>query len=362
MILTFGEIMLRLTAPNHLRYAQSIPGSLDACFGGGEANVAVSLAQLGNPVTFMTALPKGGVTNSFFVEMRRWGVDTTRVCLRDEGRFGIYFVETGSNLRPSVVLYDRAYSTISLTAPATYDFPKALEGVDWVHTTGITPSLSREAYEATLALVKAAAEKGIPVSLDLNFRKKLWRWDSSQSPKQLARTCMTEILPYVNVVIANEEDASDVLGIEAEGTSIEEGQIAADAYVDVARKIASRFASVEKVAITLRESYSADHNNWGAMLYEKSEDKGYFAPLDKTGQYAPYEIRHIIDRVGGGDSFGAGLIHALRSKDMCDPQNAIRFAVAASALKHTIHGDFNLTSEAEVKTLMGGSASGRVQR
>jgi len=362
MVLTFGEVMLRLTAPNHQRYVQSIPGSLGASFGGGEANVAVSLAHFGNPVTFMTALPKGGVTDAFLTEMRRWGVDTSRICQREEGRFGIYFVETGSNLRPSVVLYDRAFSTISLTPPGFYHFEQALEGVDWVHTTGITPSLSREAYEATLALVKAAADKGIPVSLDLNFRKKLWRWDSSQSPKELARTCMTEILPFVTVVIANEEDASDVLGIEAEGTSIEEGQIAANAYIDVARKVAKQFAAVDKVAITLRESYSADHNNWGALLFDKQEDKGYFAPLDAAGKYTPYEIRNIIDRVGGGDSFGAGLIHALRSKDLCDPQTAIRFAVAASALKHTIHGDFNLTSEAEVKALMGGSTSGRVQR
>jgi 2-dehydro-3-deoxygluconokinase len=362
MILTFGEVMLRLTAPNHLRYVQSIPGSLDASFGGGEANVAVSLAQFGNEATFMTALPKGGVTEAFLVEMRRWGVDTSRIYLREEGRFGIYFVETGSNLRPSVVLYDRAYSTISLTAPRAYDFERALDGVDWVHTTGITPALSRDAYEATLALAKAAAQKGIPVSLDLNFRKKLWRWDNTQSPKALARVCMTQILPYVTVLIANEEDASDVLGIEAEGTSIEEGRISASAYVDVARKIASQFPSVTNVAITLRESYSADHNNWGALLYVKTEDKGYFAPIDTTGQYTPYEIRDIVDRVGGGDSFGAGLIHALRSDSMRDPQTAIRFAVAASAIKHTIHGDFNLTSEPEVKALMGGSTSGRVQR
>ncbi len=362
MILTFGEVMLRLTAPNHQRYVQSIPGLLNASFGGGENNVAVSLAQLGNDATFLSALPKGGVTDSFLVEMRRWGVDTSRIHLSDEGRFGIYFVETGSNLRPSVVHYDRSYSSISLTPPGAYQFKKALAGIDWVHTTGITPSLSREAYEATLTLVKTAADMGIPVSLDLNFRKKLWRWDDAQAPKELARACMTEILPYVNVVIANEEDASDVLGIEAEGTSIEEGKIAADAYVDVARKVAHPFASVEKVAITLRESYSADHNNWGALLYIKSDDKGYFAPLDKADQYKPYEIHNIIDRVGGGDSFGAGLIHALRSKDMRDPQTAIRFAVAASALKHTIHGDFNLSTETEVKALMGGSASGRVQR
>lgn len=362
MILTFGEIMLRLSTPNHLRYVQSIPGTLESCFGGGEANVAVSLASLGNDVSFLTALPKGGLTDPCLTELRRWGVGTSHVNLRDEGRLGIYFMEAGSNQRPSVVLYDRAYSSISLTPASDYDFEKALQGVSWVHTTGITPAISKDAFESTRALVKTAADKNIPVSIDLNYRKKLWMWDKTKNQKELARECMTQILPFVNVVIANEEDASDVLGIEAENTSIDEGKIAADAYINVARQITSQFDSVKKVAITLRESISADHNNWGALLYDKTEDKAFFAPLNAQGQYTPYEIRDIIDRVGGGDSFGAGLIHALQSKDLSHPQDAIRFAVAASALKHTIHGDFNLVKEEEVIYLMKGSGSGRVQR
>lgn len=362
MVLTFGEVMLRLSTPDRLRLAQCLPGPLVAGFGGGEANVAVSLANMGDDVTFMSALPDGPVTSAFLAEMRRYGVDTSRLKVGGEGRFGIYFLETGSNARPSVVAYDRAGSSIALASADTYDFEAALDGVDWVHTTGITPALSKAAYEATRQLVRTAAAKGIPVSVDLNFRKKLWRWDSAQSPKALACSCMTEILKDVTVVIANEEDAADVLDIHASGTSVEEGQIAAEAYVEVAREIADRFPGVDRVAITLRESYSADHNNWGAMLYERATDSACFAPLDGEGNYRPYEIRDIVDRVGGGDSFGAGLIHALRSERFRAPHDAIRFAVAASALKHTISGDFNLVSESEVESLMKGSGSGRVQR
>ncbi len=362
MILTFGEIMLRLSSPGYQRFTQCMPGSLGATFGGGEANVAVSLANLGNPVAFMTAVPDNAISACLLAELRRYGVDTSRIQVSKTGRFGIYFVETGSNQRPSVVVYDRAGSSISLAAPDSYDFEAALEGVSWVHTTGITPSLSKAAYEATLRLAQAAAARSIPVSVDLNFRKKLWRWDTAMEPKALARTCMTELLKHVSLVIANEEDAADVLGIHAAGTSIEDGQIAADAYIDVAREITNRFPSVNRVAITLRESHSANHNNWGAMLYERESGQACFAPLDADGNYRPYEIRDIVDRVGGGDSFGGGLIHALRSERFRAPQEAIRFAVAASALKHTITGDFNLVTESEVETLMKGSGSGRVQR
>jgi 2-dehydro-3-deoxygluconokinase len=345
-----------------LRLGQSLPGTLVAGFGGGEANVAVALANMGNAVTFMSALPDGPVTAACLGEMRRYGVDTSRLKTGAPGRFGIYFLETGSNARPSVVAYDRSGSSISLTPADAYDMAVALDGVSWVHTTGITPSLSKQAFESTLQLVKAAAERNIPVSVDLNFRKKLWRWDASQEPKALAQQCMTAILPYVSLVIANEEDAADILDIHASGTSIEDGRIDANAYIDVAREIAKRFPTVERIAITLRESYSADHNNWGAMLYTAETDQACFAPLDSNNDYRAYEIRDIVDRVGGGDSFGAGLIHALRSERFGEPQDAIRFAVAASALKHTISGDFNLVSESEVEALMNGSGSGRVQR
>ncbi len=362
MILTFGEIMLRLSTPGHQRFAQCLPGSLTTTFGGGEANVAVSLAQLGNQVGFCTTTPDNTISQCMIAELHRFGVDTSRIVRASQGRFGIYFVEAGSNQRPSVVVYDRAGSSISLAGPGQYNFDAILDGVDWLHTTGITPSLSKAAAEATLALCQNAHARSIPVSVDLNFRKKLWRWDPAQQPKVLARTCMTDLLQYVSLVIANEEDAADVLDIHAKGTSIEHGTIHAEAYLEVAREIAQRFPTVQRVAITLRESHSADHNNWGAMLYERASDTGFFAPLDPQGTYKPYEIRDIVDRVGGGDSFGAGLIHALRSDALSAPQDAIRFAVAASALKHTITGDFNLSNETEILALMKGAGSGRVQR
>lgn len=362
MVLTFGEIMLRLSTPGPLRFSQSMPGSLAATFGGGEANVAVSLAHLGDRAAFMTAVPDNALGTCLAAELRRHGVETSRLRFSRTGRFGIYFVEAGSNQRPSVVQYDRDGSSIALAGPEFYDFPAALAEVDWIHTTGITPALSRNAQEAALALVREGASRKIPVSVDLNFRKKLWRWDPAREPKTLARDCMSEVLRHVTLVIANEEDAADVLGIHAAGSSVEEGRLSAEAYTDVARAIAARFPSVERVAITLRESVSADHNNWGALLYERAGDRAHFAPLDADGRYRPYEIRDIVDRVGGGDSFGAGLIHALRSKRFGAPQDAVRFAVAASALKHTIPGDFNLVTEAEVEALMKGSGSGRVQR
>ncbi len=362
MVLTFGEIMLRLSPPGLQRFQQSMPGSLTASFGGGEANVAVTLAHMGDAAAFMTAVPDNTVSACMLAELRRYGVDPSRIRMCKNGRFGIYFAETGSNQRPGVVTYDRAGSAIAVAEPASYAFSAALEGITWVHTTGITPSLSRAAYDSTRLLCKEAAARQIPVSVDLNFRRKLWRWEAGREPNALAQACMTEILQHATLVIANEEDAAEVLGIHAAGTAVEEGRLAAEAYIDVAREIAARFPSVGRVAITLRESYSADHNNWGAMLYEPATDSACFAPLDADGAYRPYEIRNIADRIGGGDAFGGGLIHALRSERFHRPQDAIRFATAASALKHTITGDFNLITEAEVETLMKGSGSGRVQR
>jgi 2-dehydro-3-deoxygluconokinase len=282
--------------------------------------------------------------------------------MRKEGRLGIYFLESGANQRSSNVIYDRAGSAVSLAAPVEYDFAAALQDVNWVHITGITPSLGKEAYESTLALAKAAKENGASVSCDLNFRKKLWLWRPGTSNKELARECMSTILPYVDVVIGNEEDASDVLDIQAEGTEVEAGEINAAAYEQVARTIVERFPNVRQVAITLRESISASHNNWGAMLYDVASETAHFAPLNADGAYEPYEIRDIVDRVGGGDSFGAGLIHALNSDDYSAPDMAIRFAVAASCLKHSIKGDFNFVTLPEVEALVAGQASGRVRR
>jgi len=362
MILTFGEVMLRVAPAGNLRFRQAVPGQVDLTFGGGEANVAASLALMGDEVAYLTAIPDHAMTQSLLGDLRRVGVDVSRVLMRDEGRLGIYFLETGANQRSSNVIYDRSHTAISLAAPTEYGFDAALQDATWVHITGITPSISENAFTSTLELARSAKAKGATVSCDLNFRKKLWRWQSGTEPKALAAECMGQILPFVDVVIGNEEDASDVLGIEAEGTEVEAGQINAAAYEEVARTIIGRFPNVSRVAITLRESISASHNNWGAMLFDREADKAFLAPLDDEGAYQPYEIHNIVDRVGGGDSFGAGLIHALNSADYAAPDMAIRFAVAASCLKHSIKGDFNYVTLGEIEALVAGQASGRVRR
>jgi len=362
MILTFGEVMLRVAPAGNLRFRQAVPGQVDLTFGGGEANVAASLALMGDEVAYLTAIPDHAMTQSLLGDLRRVGVDVSRVLMRDEGRLGIYFLETGANQRSSNVIYDRSHTAISLAAPTEYGFDAALQDATWVHITGITPSISENAFTSTLELARSAKAKGATVSCDLNFRKKLWRWQSGTEPKALAAECMGQILPFVDVVIGNEEDASDVLGIEAEGTEVEAGQINAAAYEEVARTIIGRFPNVSRVAITLRKSISASHNNWGAMLFDREADKAFLAPLDDEGAYQPYEIHNIVDRVGGGDSFGAGLIHALNSADYAAPDMAIRFAVAASCLKHSIKGDFNYVTLGEIEALVAGQASGRVRR
>ena len=361
MLLGFGEVMLRMAPAGVMRFRQTLPGSLVVTFGGGEANVCASLALLGRPTRYLTALPAHEIADSLIVAMRGLGIDTGAI-LRREGRLGIYFVETGANQRGSKVVYDRQQSAVSLAGPDEYDFERALAGVSRVHVTGITPSLSKNAFRATLGLVRLASEKGAIISCDLNFRKKLWRWDPAIEPQALARRCMSEILPMVDLVIGNEEDAEKVLGIGAEGTSVEQGKINASAYEQVARQIHERFANVSLVAITLRESISASHNNWGAMLYDAKAGQAHFAPVDSQGVYRPYEIRNIVDRVGGGDSFAAGLIYALDSSKHAAPPDALRFAVAASCLKHSVHGDWNYVSVEEIEALARGQASGRVQR
>ncbi len=362
MLLAFGEIMMRVTPPGRLRFRQALPGPLQCTFGGGEANVCASLAMLGRKARFLTALPKHAMAESLIGTLRGLGIDTEAILLSDTGRLGIYFVETGANQRGSSVIYDRHHSAVSLAAPEAYDFDAALDGVDRLHVTGITPSLSENAFRSTLELVRAAKQKEVTVSCDLNFRNKLWRWRPGTDPSTLARDCMSQILPYVDLAIGNEEDAEKVLGIRAAGTSVERGQIDASAYGTVARQVHGLFPNINQVAVTLRESISASHNNWGAMLFVAEANKVFFAPLDEQGDYRPYEIRHIVDRLGAGDSFAAGLIYALDSDDYADSDSAIRFAVAASCLKHSISGDFNYATLDEVRALAAGQASGRVQR
>jgi 2-dehydro-3-deoxygluconokinase len=360
-IVTFGEIMGRLCPPGHLRFAQAMPGSLEITFAGAEANVAASLALFGANARFVTALPNNVLGDSCVRTLRGLGVDTSSIVRTKSGRLGLYFVEKGANQRPSNVVYDRAHSAIAEAGAADFDWASIFQGAGWLHTTGITPALSRKAFDSCLAAVRAAKAGGLTVSCDLNFRKKLWDWESGTESTELARRCMSEILPHVDVCIANEEDAADVLGIHAEGSDIHGGQLAIARYPEVAKEIIRQFPNIRQVAITLRESISASHNNWGAMLYDGATGQAFFAP-QKEGAYAPYEIRDIVDRVGGGDSFGAGLVFALHTPELSDPEKAIRYAVAASCLAHSIEGDFNFSSRAEVEVLMGGSASGRVVR
>jgi 2-dehydro-3-deoxygluconokinase len=360
-IVTFGEIMGRLCPPNHLRFVQAMPGSLELTFAGAEANVAASLAILGAQSRFITALPKNVLGDACIKTLRGLGVDTSRILRTGFGRLGLYFVEKGANQRPSNVVYDRAHSAVAEADPTAFDWASIFQDAGWLHVTGITPALSGKAFETCLGAVRAAKAEGLSVSCDLNFRKKLWAWEPGTKAAELARRCMSAILPHVDVCIANEEDAADVLGIHAEGTDVAGGRLAIDHYPDVAKEIRRQFPNIRQVAITLRESISASHNNWGAMLYDALSDRAYLAPL-KDGSYSPYEIRNIVDRVGGGDSFGAGLLFALNSPGLCEPQRAIEFAVAASCLAHSIEGDFNYSNRSEVEALMGGATSGRVVR
>lgn len=338
MVVTFGEIMLRLSPSGYQRLVQA--KSLDVTFGGGEANVAVSLAGYGVPARFVTKLPKNDMGRACKGELARWGVDTS--CIAEGGdRLGIYYCEKGASQRPSKVVYDRAGSAIAEADPADFDWDKIFEGAEWFHFTGITPAISDKAAAITLEACKKAKEKGVTVSCDLNYRKKLWT-------REKARQVMTELMQYVDVLIANEEDAADVFGIRAEATDITKGEINLAGYQSVARQLVDAF-HFKKVAITLRESISASCNNWSALLYDGKE---FYSSKKYTIQ--------IVDRVGGGDSFGGGLIYGLTQGYDC--QQALEFAVAASCLKHTIEGDFNLMTVDEVKALMGGDGSGRVQR
>jgi 2-dehydro-3-deoxygluconokinase len=278
------------------------------------------------------------------------------------GRFGIYFVETGANQRAGTVTYDRDHSSISLSAAADYDWDRIFDGATWFHITGITPALSALSAGAALAALQQARARNVTVSCDLNFRKKLWRWKAGVAPVDLARETMRTLVPYVDLVVANEEDAEMCLGIQAPESNVESGELNLDGYAWVARRVARDYPNVSRVAITLRESVSASHNNWGALFYESAGDNVHFAPTDAAGRYEPYEIRNIVDRVGAGDSFAGGLIFALNTPGLNDGATALRYAVAASCLKHSIKGDFNFASRAEIEGLMKGGGSGRVQR
>lgn len=360
IVVTFGEIMGRLSAPEFLRLRQT--RNLEVTYAGAEASVAASICNFGGKARYVTALPKHALAEATMDSVRAVGIDTTFVLRTTKGRLGLYFLETGANQRPSNVIYDRADSAIAITPADQYNWQEIFNGAQWLHLSGITPALSKNSANATLVAAQKAKAAGCQVSIDLNFRGKLWNWDETKSARELAQETMRGILPFVDVIIANEEDCHDVLGISAGDTDVHSGKLDTSRYPDVARQVAKQFPNVSKVAITLRESLSASHNNWGAMLFDVASDKAFFAPLDEEGNYQSYQIRNIVDRVGGGDSFAGGLIFALTTPDLSDPQTAVKYGVAASCLKHSIKGDFNYSTRAEVESLMGGSGSGRVVR
>jgi 2-dehydro-3-deoxygluconokinase len=360
VIVTFGEIMARLAAPEKLRLRQT--RDLEVTYAGSEANVAASICNFGGEARYVTALPKHPLADATMDTIRSLGIDTRYILRTNEGRLGLYFLETGANQRPSNVIYDREDSAVSITPADQYDWESIYENAQWLHLSGITPALSKNAAEVTLTAAKKAKAASVRVSIDLNFRTKLWKWDVAKAGKVLAKEIMNSILPYVDVVIGNEEDCNDVLGIQAGDSDVNAGSLNTDRYPDVARQVIQQFPNISKVAITLRESLSATHNNWGAMLYDAQLEEAFFAPLDDNDIYTPYQIKNIVDRVGGGDSFAGGLIFALTTPELSEPQTALKYAVAASCLKHSIKGDFNFSTRAEVEKLMGGSASGRVNR
>lgn len=337
-VITFGEVMLRLAPEGYYRFLQA--DTFGATFGGGEANVAVSLANYGYDAAFVTKLPAHEIGQMAVNSLRKYGVDTSKI-VRGGDRVGIYFLEKGASQRPSKVIYDRAHSAIWEADVSDFDWENILKGADWFHFTGITPALGDNVAAICLKAVKAAKKLGLTVSCDLNYRKKLWS-------REKAGKVMAELMPYVDVCIANEEDAADVFGITAADTDITSGKVNHDGYKDVAKQLKDRFG-FKYVAITLRSSISANDNDWAAMLYDGNDY--YF-----SRQYR----MHIVDRVGGGDSFGAGLIYSMLEN--MEPQQIIEFAVAASCLKHSVEGDYNMMSVSEVMNLVGGNASGRVQR
>lgn len=340
-VVTFGEIMMRLSPPGFQRFIQA--RSFDVIYGGGEANVAATLASFGVPVEYVTRLPEHDIGDACLNFLRQYGIGTRHI-VRGGDRLGIYFLETGSAQRGSKVIYDRAGSAIATVQPGMIDWKTAFADAGWFHWTGITPAISEGAARTCLEAVQTAREMGLTISCDLNYRKKLWKWG------QTAGQVMPDLVSLCDVAVGNEEDADRVFCIKAPEADVTGGKVEAEAYVYVCNELVKRFPNLQTVAITLRGSLSASHNTWSGILWQRGEI--YTAPR--------YDIVPIVDRVGGGDSFCGGLIYGLRTYR--DAQQALNFAVAASCLKHTIPGDFNLVSVAEVEKLMGGDVSGRVSR
>jgi 2-dehydro-3-deoxygluconokinase len=353
-IVTFGEIMGRLAAPGFKRFQQTLPGTLDITFAGAEASVAASIAYMGGEAAFVTALPSHAIADACVADLRSLGVDTQHILRTAQGRLGLYFLETGTNQRSGNVIYDREGSSVAITPPEAYPWANIFSQADWFHISGITPAISRNAAEVALTAVREAAQRGLRISCDMNFRSKLWQWEPTLSPRELAAQTLRGLLPFVDVFFGGKEDAASLLGIHPSAT-------AKDPLADVAQQIAAQFPRMTQVAMTLRQGNSASHNNWGGMLYDVAQKQAFYAPL-KDGRYQPYEINGIVDRLGAGDAFAAGLIFANTTPDLAAPQKSISFASAASCLAHLIEGDFNYVTRAEIEQLMASSVPGRLNR
>lgn len=356
-VVSFGEIMGRLATPGFKRFQQTMPGPVELTFAGAEASVAASIAYLGGDAAFVTALPKNALADACIANLRSLGVDTREILRTTAGRLGLYFLETGANQRPGNVIYDREGAAVSLAPPEAYDWERILAHASWLVLSGITPALSRNAAAVTQVALHTAGKCGVPVAFDLNYRNKLWRWDPPLEPRQLATRTLRELMPGISLLIGGREDTRELLGL----SPAQKRESSFESDLELGREVVAQFPKVARVALTLREGVSASHQNWGGLLYEAATDQIFYAPLE-GGRYHPYAITDIVDRLGGGDAFTAGLLFALGTPELADPQTAVSFAVAASCLSHSIEGDFNYSTRDEIQALMGGATSGRVNR
>lgn len=346
-IVAFGEIMARFATPGFQRFRQAMPGSLNVTFAGAEASIAASIAILGGNAAFVTALPNHVIADACVADLRSTGVDTNLILRTTEGRLGLYFLEHGTNQRPGEVIYDRAGSAVAITPADAYDWDMVFASAGWFVISGITPAISRNAAEVTMVALQEATDRGVRVVLDANYRSKLWQWNPPIDPRSLATWTMLEMLPYVDQFVGGREDLESLLGLDAT-LPLEE----------LIREFAHKYPRLQRVAMTLRENISATHQTFGGLLFDHETDRIYHAPINGPS----YEIANIVDRLGAGDAFTAGLIFSLTTPGLSDPQTALSFATAAGCLAHSIEGDFNYVTRAEIEELMAGTNGGRVKR
>ncbi len=353
-IVALGEIMCRLATPGFKRFGQAMPGELVVTFAGAEASVAVSIACLGGNAAFVTAMPENPLADACISQLRSFGVDTQHILRSSQGRLGLFFLESGSNQRPANVIYDRDYSSVAITPAAEYDWPGIFDKADWFLVSGITPAISKNGAELTRTAMQQAQKRGVKIACDMNYRSKLWNWDKSLTPRKLASQTMRELLPYVTLFLGGPEDAAEILNITPDENS-------EDPLLDISRQIIKRYPNITHLAMTLRECFSASHHSLGGMLYVQETDQACYAPI-QNDKYKPYQITDIVDRLGGGDAFTAGLLFAMEDAELDTPQKTIDFATAAACLSHSIEGDYNLSTRSEIETLMHGQRSARVNR